>query len=136
MWGPSGRAYVYLCYGIHNMLNVVAHPEGGAGAVLIRSCRALAGLDLVRARRGGREGPGVLAGPGKVGAALALDVSWSHHPLTEPGGLEIRAGSSPAVVTGSRVGIDYAQEADRRARLRFARAECREVSHRRGLAPG
>lgn len=136
MWGPGGRAYVYLCYGLHQMLNVVTGDERVGAAVLIRACAPVAGLDIVRARRGGREGPTLLAGPGRVGQALALDPSWSHHPLFEPGGLTLRRGRPPeAVVAGARVGVDYAEPRDRDAAWRFAEAGSAWVSHRRGLTP-
>ena len=68
MWGPPGSAYVYLCYGLHNMLNVVTGPSGEASAVLIRAAEPVDGLETVQARRGGRTGPVLLTGPGKVGA--------------------------------------------------------------------
>lgn len=134
MWGPPGRAYVYLCYGLHHMLNVVAGPEGGGAAVLIRSCEPVAGLEIVRRRRGGRVGPVLLTGPGKIGAALALDTSWSHHDLTVPGGLELREGApAEAILAGERVGIDYASAEDRAALLRFAAAGSRWISRPAGL---
>jgi DNA-3-methyladenine glycosylase len=134
MWGPPGRAYVYLCYGLHVMLNVVAGPEGAGTAALIRACEPVAGLDTVRARRGGREGPVLLTGPGKIGAALALDTSWSHHDLTAPGGLELHEGApADAIRIGERVGIDSARPEDRAALLRFAIAGTAWVSRPRGL---
>jgi DNA-3-methyladenine glycosylase len=136
MWGPPGRAYVYTCYGIHAMLNLVTDPEGVGAAVLIRSCEAIAGHDRIRARRGGRDGPDLLAGPGKVGAALALDPSWSHHPLFESGGLELRTGRPAARLrVGPRVGIGYASPEDVAAPWRVADADSAAVSHRRTLAP-
>ena len=134
MWGPPGRAYVYLCYGLHNMLNVVTNPEGEGAAVLVRACEPVRGHDLVQARRGGKTGPVLLTGPGKVGAALALNTSWSHHPLHEEGGLELREGTrAPNAIAGPRVGIDYAQPADRDAPWRLAVAGSAWVSHRRYL---
>lgn len=134
MWGPPGHVYVYLCYGIHNMLNISADASGRASAVLIRACEPVAGLDEVRERRGGKAGPVLLAGPGKVGAALELDTSWSGHPLYRTGGLSVHAGEAPAqVLVGPRVGIDFADEADRTRAWRFAVADTPWVSHRKGL---
>jgi DNA-3-methyladenine glycosylase len=131
MWGPGGHAYVYLCYGLHQMLNVVSNPDGEPGAVLIRSCEPIAGLGTIRKRRNGMSGPELLAGPGKVGAALALDPSWSGHALFEGGGLELREGPRPKrVVIGPRVGVDYAEPVDRAAPWRFAIGESESVTYR------
>jgi DNA-3-methyladenine glycosylase len=135
MWGPAGHAYVYLCYGLHAMLNVVTNAEGEGAAVLIRACEPVAGLETVRARRRGLEGPPLLRGPGRVAAALGLDAGWSGHALFEAGGLELCAGEPPAgVLVGPRIGIDYASPRDRAAPLRFAVAESRWVSRPRALS--
>ena len=135
MWGPGGHAYVYLCYGLHSMLNVVTGAEGEGQAVLIRACEAIDGHEIVCARRGQPPSPRLLAGPDKVGAALALDRELSAAALFRPGPLEIHAGPAPAgILAGPRVGIDFARRDDRRARLRFAVADSAAVSHRRGLS--
>lgn len=134
MWGPAGHAYVYLCYGLHNMLNVVTNGEGEGAAVLIRACEPVAGLSTVARRRGGRTGPDALNGPGKVGAALGLDAHFSHHALFEPGGLEVREGASPrAIAVGPRVGIEFADQSHRNAPWRLADADTAWVSHARTL---
>ena len=134
MWGPPGHAYVYLCYGLHHMLNVVCGPEGTGHACLIRACEVLEGLDTVRARRGGKQGPVLLTGPGKVGAALDLDRSWSGVDLCSEGELRLCRGPTPeAMLSGPRVGIDYALPEHRDAPWRLAVAGTRWVSHRRGL---
>lgn len=136
MWGPPGRAYVYLCYGMHQMLNLVTDGVGQGAAVLIRACEPIAGHDTVAARRGGRQGPDSLAGPGKVGAALAVDRAFSHHPVYRSGGLEAREGEPPErVLVGPRVGIGYASAADIAAPWRFAVGDSRWVSQRRKLQP-
>jgi DNA-3-methyladenine glycosylase len=136
MWGPPGRAYVYLCYGLHHLLNLVTDTDGHGAAVLVRSCEPVAGLALIRARRGGREGPVLLTGPGKVGQALALDTSFSHHPVTAPGGLEALHGTpATELLAGPRVGIDYAEPEHRDAPWRLAAAGTRWVSRPNGLTP-
>ncbi|MBW2732279.1 MAG: DNA-3-methyladenine glycosylase [Deltaproteobacteria bacterium] len=134
MWGLAGHTYVYLCYGMHQMLNLVTGAEGEGAAVLIRACELVRGHNTVQSRRGGKEGPVLLTGPGKVGAALALDGSFNHHALYELGGLELHEGPAPvSVLTGPRVGIDYAALADRQAPWRLAIAGSLWVSVRGGL---
>ncbi|MEZ4385767.1 MAG: DNA-3-methyladenine glycosylase [Nannocystaceae bacterium] len=138
MFGPAGRAYVYLCYGIHNLLNLVCGPEGEAAAVLIRACEPLAGLETIEARRGVRAGRGFLAGPGKVGQALAVDPALSGHDLCAPGGLSVHRGLAPppsAVLAGPRIGIDYAEAADRAAPWRLAIAGSRGLARAQELRP-
>lgn len=136
MWGPPGHAYVYLCYGLHQMLNLVTDADGEAAAVLIRACEVVAGLDVVRARRGDKDGPVLLTGPGKIGAALALDTRFSGATLFERGGLEVwDAPSERAFLVGPRVGVDYAEPAHRDAPWRVALADTPWVSQRKTLAP-
>lgn len=136
MWGPAGHAYVYVCYGLHHLLNLVTGAEGEGEAVLIRACEPLAGHATLAARRNGVEGPGQLTGPGKVGAALGLDRTWNDHPLFLPGGLEVLRGEpAPDILAGPRVGIDYARPEHREAPWRLAVAGSPWVSHRRWLLP-
>ena len=136
MWEEGGRVYMYFCYGMHHMLNIVTGPAGDGSAVLVRSCEPVAGLDLVRARRGGLDGPALLTGPGKVAQALALDLGCTRELLYEPGGLELLEGQAPVVILqGSRVGVDYAREEDRTRPWRFAAAGTPWVTRPKGLAP-
>ena len=134
MWGPPGHAYVYLCYGIHNMLNLVTGAEGEGAAVLIRACEPVAGAEVVACRRAGRTGPDALRGPGKVGSALALDTGWSGHCLFRAGGLTVLDAAAPARVRhGPRVGIDFATPADQRAPWRLAGGDSDYISQRATL---
>lgn len=134
MWGPPGRAYVYLCYGLHQMLNFVTGPEGHAAAVLLRAAEPVAGVERLSARRGGRTGPEALTGPGKVGAALGLTTALSGTPLDGPIVVEAGPGGLPLLV-GPRVGIEYADPVDRAAPWRVALAGSAWVSRRAGLVP-
>ncbi|KAK8966840.1 DNA-3-methyladenine glycosylase [Platanthera guangdongensis] len=122
VFGPGGHAYVYLCYGLHMMLNIVADKEGVGAAVLIRSCAPISGLETIQYRRGQKtDKPVLLTGPGKVGQALGLSTTWSNHPLYIPGGLEILNGPKPEnILVGPRVGIDYALPEHVNAPWRFA----------------
>uniref|UniRef100_J3LHK3 DNA-3-methyladenine glycosylase II n=2 Tax=Oryza brachyantha TaxID=4533 RepID=J3LHK3_ORYBR len=122
VFGPGGHAYVYLCYGLHMMLNVVADKEGVGAAVLIRSCAPVSGLGTIQQRRGQQtEKPILLTGPGKVGQALGLSTDWSNHPLYTPGGLEVLDGPEPEnILVGPRVGIEYASPEHVAAPWRFA----------------
>jgi DNA-3-methyladenine glycosylase len=134
MWGPPGHAYVYLCYGLHQMLNVVTNRDGEGAGVLIRSCEPVAGDAIIAARRRGAKGPVALTGPGKVGAALALSTAHSGAPLFQPSGLHIVEASAPkAYLSGPRVGIAYASPEHQRAPWRFALADSAWVSHRKLL---
>jgi DNA-3-methyladenine glycosylase len=112
LFGPPGRAYVYLSYGIHSLLNVVAEPEGEAAAVLIRALEPTAGIDEMRKRRGPRADRDLCSGPGKLTEALGIGLEQngadlSHAPflLSPP-----ESGRSTEALTGPRIGITKATE--------------------------
>jgi len=137
MWGPAGRAYLYLCYGMHWLLNVVTGPENEASAVLIRGAEVVAGLDTVLARRkAARATPMLCAGPGKVAQALGLDRTFDGHDLLGAGGLELRRGPSPAsMLAGPRLGIGFATAEDQTRPWRYADSGSSAVLRKRELAP-
>ena len=135
MYGPPGRAYVYLVYGMHDCLNIVTEPAGTPAALLVRAVEPLDGEELMRASRAGRARdrrravPGrsigdesdlrsvpairLAAGPGLVCAAFDLDRSLTGHDLFEPAA-PIRleppppGEPQPVIAAGPRVGIDFA----------------------------
>jgi len=86
------------------MLNLVARAPGHA--MLVRAADVTSGLDTVLARRRVRlESPTLVAGPGKIGQALKLDLSFNHHDVCARGGLELhRATTAVDILTGPRVG--------------------------------
>ncbi|MET0387282.1 MAG: DNA-3-methyladenine glycosylase [Polyangiales bacterium] len=136
MWGPPGYSYIYLCYGMHQMLNLVTNPEGEGAAILIRSCEPVSGHALIHTRRGGIEGPNALTGPGKVGAALGLTTAFSGTPLFDPEGLHLLDAPLPERwLVGPRVGIGYATPAHQQAPWRFALADSAWVTQRKTLVP-
>jgi DNA-3-methyladenine glycosylase len=128
LFGPPGRAYVYLSYGIHSLLNAVAEPEGEAAAVLIRALEPTAGLERMRARRGVSSDAELCSGPGKLTEALGIGLDRNGADLTrDPFLLLAPAGEPPQVVVGPRIGITKAVE-----RLwRFCAAGSRFVSRPR-----
>lgn len=103
LYRPGGAVYVYLCYGIHWLLNVITGPEDFPQGVLIRACE-------------GFEGPGKLTKYlGITGAQNGIDICSS--PL-----LRIEdEGRMVIITTDKRVGIAYAEEADRERLWRFKR---------------
>jgi DNA-3-methyladenine glycosylase len=137
MWERGGRVYMYLCYGIHFMLNIAAEGEGRGAAILVRAAEPVAGLATILKRRAMTEAkPILLTGPGKVAQALGLDLAFNGERLFKKGGLELHAGKPPAaILAGPRVGVDFAAPKDRDARLRFAVADTRWVSVPKGLSP-
>lgn len=111
LFGPPGRAYVYLSYGIHSLLNAVAEPEGEAAAVLIRALQPTAGLERMRERRGGRPDAELCSGPGKLTEALGIGLRENDADLNRAPFLLLGPeGEPPEVVIGPRIGITKAVE--------------------------
>jgi DNA-3-methyladenine glycosylase len=109
MFGPAGRSYVYLCYGIHEMFNIVTGPDGVGQAVLVRAVAPIANLG---------DDPAVGRGPGKVTRALAIDRG---HDRLDLGVGELYIAEHvvpPKIASGPRIGVDYAGSWARR-KLRF-----------------
>jgi DNA-3-methyladenine glycosylase len=113
LFGPPARAYVYLSYGIHSLLNFVAEPDGSAAAVLIRALEPTEGIELMRERRGREELGELCSGPGKLTEALGVGLELNGADLLAP---PFRITSpEPArrgteVITGPRIGITKAVE--------------------------
>ena len=110
MFGPAGFAYVYRSYGIHWCLNFVCEPKGVASAVLIRALEPIAGLPLMRRRRGVRDARLLCSGPGRLCQALRITHADNGFALDEPP-FEILARQGAAeIVSGPRIGITKAVE--------------------------
>jgi len=112
MFGPPGHAYVYLSYGIHELLNFVCEPEGEAAAVLIRALEPTTGLDEMHARRpAARSDLDLCSGPGKLTMALGIGLAQNGSRLDQDPFLLLPPdGDPPAVVTSARIGITKAVE--------------------------
>jgi DNA-3-methyladenine glycosylase len=112
LFGPPGRAYVYLSYGIHSLLNAVAEPEGEAAAVLFRALRPSEGLEGMRARRGPRPDADLCSGPGKLTEALGIGLDANGADLSRDPFLLLprEEGWSGEILASPRVGITKAVE--------------------------
>jgi len=114
MFGEGGTAYVYLCYGIHHLFNVVTAGAGTPHAILIRAGKPLQGIETMLARRGkGQLDKSLLAGPGSLAKAMGITTALSGQSLLgEQIWIEDRqiAVDENSIWSGPRVGVDYAQE--------------------------
>jgi DNA-3-methyladenine glycosylase len=114
MYHAGGKAYVYLCYGMHTLFNVVTNTEGIPHAVLIRGIYPLDGIPIILQRRKAKQiSPQLTLGPGKVTQALGIHLSHNGLDLTQNIlWIEDRKIRIPenAINIGKRVGIDYAEE--------------------------
>jgi DNA-3-methyladenine glycosylase len=111
MFADPGLLYVYFTYGMHWCANVVCHPAGEAGAVLLRAGEVVAGLSLARVRRPSARSDHELArGPARLARALGLDREQGGTDLLAAGAavsLEGPVGPAdrPGVSAGPRVGV-------------------------------
>jgi DNA-3-methyladenine glycosylase len=106
MYGPPGHAYVYFTYGNHHLLNFVCEPEGTAGAVLVRALEPVWGVAAMTARRAGRPLVELTNGPGKLTAALGVDLEDNARPLNTMAIFVYGATSDPGTIgVSGRIGL-------------------------------
>ncbi len=114
MFHEGGVAYVYLCYGIHHLFNIVTNIEGIPHAVLIRAMEPTDGVELMLHRRNMKEvSPKLSGGPGTLTQALGIKTTQTQTDLTgEQIWLEDRGFLVPEdeIISGPRVGVSYAGE--------------------------
>ncbi|MEP0986594.1 DNA-3-methyladenine glycosylase [Ekhidna sp.] len=111
MYGEGGRAYVYLCYGIHHLLNVVTNKDGQADAVLIRALEPLEGMEIMKERRKFTNAK-LASGPGTLSQAMGIHVKMTGHDLLSD---KIWIGESNTdnnfkILSDTRIGVEYAEE--------------------------
>ncbi len=112
MFGDGGFSYIYLCYGIHHLFNVVTNVTGKADAVLIRGLDPVVGQDIMERRRGSVRKYKLTSGPGSLGKAMGFTTKMTGMDLT---GDEIWLASDQSekaieIESDRRVGVDYAGE--------------------------
>ena len=128
MYAPGGVAYVYLCYGIHHLFNVITHKKDSPHAVLIRGIEPLEGINtMLQRRKMNTPKPALTAGPGSLSAALGIKTGHTGLTLIDSGIRIEDQGTSfdkSDLIASPRVGIAYAKEdalLPRRFRLRNSR---------------
>lgn len=114
MFGSSGKAYVYLCYGIHHLFNVVTNTQGNPHAILVRALEPVDGITDMLLRTGKKKADYSLTrGPGNV--SKALGIRTGHTGTSLLGNLiyivddNFRVAETD-IVASPRIGVDYAGE--------------------------
>jgi DNA-3-methyladenine glycosylase len=112
MYGEGGFAYVYLCYGIHHLFNVVTHSKNTPHAILIRALEPVQGIPLMLERTGKEKLDATLTrGPGNVSKALGIHTSHTGYSLLSKELYLADDGfsySQKAIKRSGRIGVDYA----------------------------
>lgn len=118
MFEPGGTAYIYLCYGIHHLFNIVCNVKGTPDAVLIRAVEPLQGEDVMLRRRNMTKSKrNLTAGPGILSQALGISRALNEEDVCQSEQLwvcgqedDFTLPASHEIETGPRVGIGYAGE--------------------------
>jgi len=115
MFEQGGKAYIYRCYGIHHLFNVVTAPEGVAHAILIRAIEPIENVDTMLSRRKmSKVTPNLTNGPGKWTVAMGITVDYNGISLIDKQS-PVQIFSYPditddKILASPRVGVDYAGE--------------------------
>lgn len=111
MYMRGGIAYVYLCYGIHHLFNVVTNVEGIPDAVLIRAIYPLEGLDIMQRRASKKRMNANGVGPGKLTAMLSITTADNKKSLIDSDiiidDFGIKIPKKEIIIT-TRIGVKYA----------------------------
>ena len=109
MFDAGGSAYVYLCYGIHHLFNIVTNVNGVADAVLIRALEPVTGEEHMLRRMKTKSPRRISSGPGKLAKAMGIDRSFNGKYLgsddvwVEDAGIVVNK-----IKASKRIGVDYA----------------------------
>jgi len=115
MFGKPGIAYVYMCYGMYYLLNVVTENEGKPGAVLIRALKPLWGIDIMKRRRNANLEDRLTDGPGKLTIALGIDIKDNGADIVKGGNrLYISdyktGGNNLKIIATERIGVKKGED--------------------------
>jgi DNA-3-methyladenine glycosylase len=108
MYESGGIAYVYLCYGIHHLFNIVTNTKGNADAILVRAIQPTLGMDIMQERRGKSKMDKTLtSGPGNISKALGISKTYNSLSVTGENIWIEDIGHNPSnIKETTRIGID------------------------------
>ncbi|UII30946.1 DNA-3-methyladenine glycosylase [Fulvivirga ulvae] len=112
LFHEGGTCYVYLCYGIHKLFNIVTNRQDTAEAVLIRAVEPVVGMETMLSRRGlDSESTALTSGPGKLSQALGINLKHNKITLFEDNiWLEDNRVERGVINESPRIGVAYAEE--------------------------
>jgi len=111
MFEQGGKAYIYLCYGVHEMFNVVTNDKDRADAILVRALEPLTGIETMLERVDASSSARITSGPGKLSKAMGIDRNLNGEKLVgskiwiEDHGVNLKPSD---IIRNVRIGIDYA----------------------------
>ena len=110
MYSNGGVSYVYMCYGIHSLFNIVTNRQNIADAILIRAIEPVDGIETMKERSSKKNIFNIGSGPGKLSMALGINMNSNGEKLT---GHKIwiqdtKSIQSHQILSGKRIGVDYA----------------------------
>ena len=114
MYARGGTSYVYLCYGIHHLFNVVTNAENIPHAILVRAIKPIEGIETILKRRNQKSiAKNTSGGPGTISQALGITTKLNGTDLTgktiwlQDEGIKVIQKN---IIVGPRIGVDYAGE--------------------------
>ena len=114
MFGPAGRTYVYLIYGMYHCLNIVSGKKGEGEAVLIRALEPVQGIALMQRRRKTKKIENLCSGPGKLTQAFGITKKHNNLSLLDGKMSVYNSRTKPEICTTTRIGLSEGKELELR----------------------
>lgn len=111
MYKSGGIAYIYLCYGIHHLFNIVTNSKGNADAILIRAFEPEQGIEtMIKRRKKYKIDKSLSSGPGNVSQALGLTLNHNSKSICSNEIWLTKTKKIPKIIETTRIGVNYAAE--------------------------
>jgi len=121
MFGPAGRVYVYLIYGMYHCLNIVSGKEGEGEAVLIRALEPVQGIETMQRRRKTKKAENLCNGPGKLTQAFGITKKHNNTSLIDSPLQICDSRKKPEICTSTRIGLTAGKELELRFFIKGSR---------------